>query len=78
MMQLNLPEAKHQLSHLIQAAVAGEEIVIIGSGSARVRLVPIAAASGLCHLGVWSGRFDDLDSAFSEEADVAVSQLFGY
>ena len=76
-MQLNLPEAKHQLSNLVKAAVAGEDIVIVSSGSSRVRLVPLPAASGLCHLGVWAGRFDALDAAFSEEADAAVVQFFG-
>jgi antitoxin (DNA-binding transcriptional repressor) of toxin-antitoxin stability system len=76
MTQLNLPEATQQLAHLVEAAIAGEEIVIVGSGSARVRLVPVANASGLRHLGVWSGRFDDLDQAFSQEADERVAQLF--
>ena len=51
-MQLNLPAAKQQLLNLVTAAMAGEEIVIIGSGSDRVRLVPLPTAAGLRHLGV--------------------------
>jgi antitoxin (DNA-binding transcriptional repressor) of toxin-antitoxin stability system len=37
-MQLNLADAKHQLSNLVKAAIAGEDSVIVSSGSARVRL----------------------------------------
>jgi prevent-host-death family protein len=38
---LNLYEAKSQLSSLVEAAAAGEEIVIAKAGVPRARLVPI-------------------------------------
>ena len=41
MKQVNLYEAKTQLSALVDAAAAGEEIVIAKNGKPRVRLVPI-------------------------------------
>jgi antitoxin (DNA-binding transcriptional repressor) of toxin-antitoxin stability system len=76
-MQVNLPEAQHQLSHLIKAAVAGEDVIISTIDHDRVRLVPFVHAAGLGQWGAWAGRFDGLDGAFSDEADAAVAQIFG-
>jgi prevent-host-death family protein len=41
-MQVNMHEAKSQLSRLVDRAQAGEEIVIARAGAPAVRLVPIA------------------------------------
>jgi prevent-host-death family protein len=41
--QVNVYEAKTQLSKLIDRAVAGEEVVISRAGKPMVRLVPVAA-----------------------------------
>ncbi|HEY8321104.1 MAG TPA: type II toxin-antitoxin system prevent-host-death family antitoxin [Candidatus Baltobacteraceae bacterium] len=41
MKQVNLYEAKTQLSRLIQEAVLGEEIVIAKNGEPQVKLVPL-------------------------------------
>jgi prevent-host-death family protein len=41
---INLYEAKSQLSALVEAAAAGEEIVIAKAGVPRARLVPIRSA----------------------------------
>jgi prevent-host-death family protein len=38
----NIHEAKTQLSRLIEAALAGEEVIIQKAGKPAVRLVPIA------------------------------------
>lgn len=42
-MQVSIHEAKTQLSRLIEAALAGEEVVIARGARPVVRLVPIAA-----------------------------------
>ena len=40
-MQVNMLEAKNQLSRLVKAAQAGEDVVIAQRGIPAVRLVPI-------------------------------------
>ena len=40
-MQVNMLEAKNQLSKLVKAAQAGEEVIIANHGSPAVRLVPV-------------------------------------
>ena len=69
MKQVNLYEAKTDLSALVEQAAAGEEIIIAKNGKARARLVPIAAQTrrkprfGFWdHLG-WEppANFDDPD-----------------
>lgn len=42
-MQVNMLEAKKQLSRLVQAALAGEEVVIASNGVPLVRLVKVGA-----------------------------------
>ena len=42
---MNIYDAKTQLSALVEAAAAGEEIVIARAGRPRARLVPLKAAS---------------------------------
>ncbi|MDP1527442.1 MAG: type II toxin-antitoxin system prevent-host-death family antitoxin [Rhodocyclaceae bacterium] len=46
-MQLNMLEAKNQLSQLVRAAQAGDEVVIANRGKAVVRLVAIAPAASV-------------------------------
>lgn len=41
MTQVNVHEAKTQLSRLIERALAGEEVVIARAGQPAVRLVPV-------------------------------------
>lgn len=42
-MQVNVQEAKAQLSRLLDAALAGEEVIIAKAGKPVVRLMPIPA-----------------------------------
>lgn len=42
-MQINVQKAKAQLSRLLDAALAGEEVVIAKAGKPVVRLMPIVA-----------------------------------
>ena len=76
-MQVNMLEAKNQLSKLVKAAAAGEEVIIASNGEAQVRMVPCAASPGLTHWGVWAEQSIDVDAAFDEEADAEVGKLFG-
>jgi len=76
-MQVNMLEAKNQLSKLVKAAVSGEEVIIASNGQAQVRLVPCADSPGLRHWGRLAGQFADTDQAFSEGADAEVGKLFG-
>jgi prevent-host-death family protein len=48
MTQVNIYEAKTQLSKLVTRAEAGEEIVIVRNGRPAVRLVPAGGADGGC------------------------------
>ena len=75
-MQVNMLEAKNQLSKLVKAAVSGEEVIIASHGQAQVRLVPCLASPGLRHWGALSGHFLDVDAAFGEQADADVGKLF--
>lgn len=42
-MQINMLEAKNQLSRLVKAALDGEEIIIANNGKPLVRLAPLEA-----------------------------------
>jgi prevent-host-death family protein len=72
-MQVNILEAKNQLSRLVKAAAAGREIVIASNGKPMAKLVAIAPPR---RLGGWrSLKISQarIDAAFSKgvEADVA-------
>ncbi len=53
-MQCNMLEAKNQLSKLVQAALAGEEVVIANKGVPVVRLVKMGAQDFTRKPGAWS------------------------
>jgi prevent-host-death family protein len=46
-MKMNVQEAKAQLSRLVDAAMAGDEVIIAKAGKACVRLVPMTQAARL-------------------------------
>lgn len=54
-MQWNMLEAKNQLSKLVQAALAGKEVVIANKGVPVVRLVRVGHRDGARKPGAWSG-----------------------
>jgi len=76
-MRVNMLEAKNQLSKLVKAAVAGEEVIIASNGQPQVRLVPCADAPGLRQYGRLAGQFEDTDQALGEAVDAHVGRLFG-
>lgn len=53
-MQCNMLEAKNQLSKLVQAALAGEDVVIANKGVPVVRLVKVDAQGVARKPGAWS------------------------
>lgn len=72
-MQVNMLEAKNQLSRLVKAAQAGEEVIIANHGVPAVRLVPIREPR---RTGGWGSLKLDaaaLDAAFAPEVEAAVA-----
>jgi len=66
MIKSNICQASRNLSRLIAAAVAGEEVILTNRGKPTARLVPYAVPKKPRRLGVWKGRvwiapdFDEL------------------
>ncbi len=54
-MQCNMLEAKNKLSKLVQAALAGEDVVIANKGVPVVRLVKVGAQDFVRKPGAWAG-----------------------
>jgi len=52
--QVNMLEAKSQLSKLVKAAVSGEDVIIASNGVPVVRLVPVSARRKPRKPGAWS------------------------
>ena len=52
-MQCNILEAKNQLSKLVQAALAGEDVVIANKGMPVVRLVKVGTQKLARKPGAW-------------------------
>lgn len=70
-------EAKNQLSRLVKAAQAGEEVVIANHGVPAVRLVAIESPKR--QTGGWGSLHCDpgqLDAAFSPETEAEIAALF--
>ena len=70
-MQVNMHEAKTQLSKLVERVAAGEEVVIARAGKPVAKLVAVDATKGPRRLGMLRGQIwlaDDWDSdEFNEE-----------
>ncbi|MFZ1990903.1 MAG: type II toxin-antitoxin system prevent-host-death family antitoxin [Alphaproteobacteria bacterium] len=65
----NIHAAKTQLSKLIEAALAGEEVIIQKAGKPAVRLAPITTVTKRREPGAWHGKvrmapdFDEMPEA---------------
>ena len=58
-MEVNVHQAKTQLSKLIAAAESGEEVIIARNGKPAVRMVPVRAVAAKSRRemwGAWEGR----------------------
>ncbi len=67
---INIHAAKTQFSRLVDAAAAGEEIVIARAGKPLARLVPLATPNGGRVLGKLAGRLlvpADFDARLSDD-----------
>ena len=69
-MQCNMLDAKNQLSKLVQAALAGEDVVIANNGVPVVRLVKVGPPIARRKPGAWSG----LPKAAADWDDVATNR----
>lgn len=70
MKTINIHAAKTHLSHLIEEAMAGEEIIISKAGKPMVRLEPVKKKSIRGTLGMWKGKAwisDDFDAPLPAE-----------
>lgn len=68
--QVNLYEAKTQLSRLVEQAARGEEVVIAKAGEPKARLVPLARRGQPRKPGAWRGRIviaPDFDAPLPED-----------
>ena len=70
MRTVNMHDAKTHLSRLVDAASAGEEILLAKSGKPVARLGPLKATRKPRRLGALAGRFtvpDDFDAPLPED-----------
>jgi prevent-host-death family protein len=67
---VNIHAAKSQLSRLLDAAVAGEEVIIARAGKPIARIVPIEPRREPRKLGILAGKLhvpDDFDDPLPED-----------
>ncbi|MGZ9006531.1 MAG: type II toxin-antitoxin system Phd/YefM family antitoxin [Burkholderiales bacterium] len=57
MKQVNIDQAKTELSKLVERAEAGEEILIARAGKPVAKLVPLNRGRGRRKLGLLDGKF---------------------
>jgi len=70
----NLYEAKTQLSHLVDRAAKGEEIVIAKAGVPLAKLISAVKLKGSSKPGGWEGKItitDDFDAPLPAEVQSA-------
>lgn len=80
--QVNVYEAKNQLSELLEEVAAGGEVVIARNGKPVARLVPLHRGALQPRVpGAWAGRgwvgddFDDLGGEYGEIVDELYRKL---
>lgn len=70
----NIHEAKTHFSRLVDAAAAGEEIIIAKAGKPVAKLVPVTAVPGVRKLGVLAGKVREATDCW--EPDPEIEELF--
>ncbi|MBS3935169.1 MAG: type II toxin-antitoxin system prevent-host-death family antitoxin [Sulfuritalea sp.] len=73
-MQVNMLEAKNQLSKLVQAAAEGQDVIIARNGIPVARLLPLGKPAGLKGWGSLKGC-GRIDGAFDATTDAEVARL---
>jgi prevent-host-death family protein len=75
-MQVNMLEAKNQLSRLVKAAQAGEEVIIANHGVPAVRLVSIHPNKPARKPGVWSHLPPPAEDWDSDSVNAEIAKTF--
>ena len=75
MKYVNTHEAKTQLSKLIAAVRAGEEVVICQAGKPVARLAPYVAPHKKIRLGAWKGKIKLSPDWDSPETNAEIERL---
>jgi prevent-host-death family protein len=75
MKQVNIHQAKTELSKLVERAEAGEEIVIARAGRAVAKLVPLNHRPGRRKLGLLDGKFKIPDD-FNKPLPASILRAF--
>lgn len=68
--QINIYEAKKDLSRLLKRVLLGEEIIIAKKGEPMAKLVPLKKKGGERVLGLFKGRIyvsDDIEEPLPDE-----------
>ena len=69
MKQVNIHQAKTELSKLVERAEAGEEVIIARAGKPAAKLVPLTPVGKRRRLGLLDGKFkipDDFNAPLPE------------
>jgi prevent-host-death family protein len=75
MIQMNIHDAKTNLSKLLELAMTGEEVVIAKAGKAMVKLVPVQEKKESC-FGMDAGKIWIADD-FDELPDDIMAGFYG-
>jgi prevent-host-death family protein len=76
-MLVNVLEAKTNLSKLMAAAVAGEEVILANRGKPIVRLVPVEKKPHrTTGFGMWKDKMWVADDWDSPEVNAQINQMF--
>ena len=74
-MQINMLEAKNQLSKLVKAALDGEDVIIANHGKPMVRLVKLVDQPKTRGYGAWKHLPPPDDDWDSPETNAAIAKL---
>ena len=74
-MQVNVLEAKTQLSKLVKAALDGEEVIIARNGEPMVKLVPMKKPRKLGGWGRLKKFAGEIDDAFTPEVEAETERM---
>jgi prevent-host-death family protein len=77
MKQVNIHQAKTELSKLVERAESGEEIVIARAGKPAAKLVPLTRVRGRRRLGLLDGKFKIPDDFNAPLADSMIRAFEG-
>jgi prevent-host-death family protein len=74
-MQVNMLQAKSQLSKLVKAALDSEDVIIANHGKPLVRLVKLDNQPKTRGYGAWKGLVEMADDWDSPETNAAIARL---